>query len=416
MFRSKQFIIGIVVSLIFLVWSLWNVQLDKVGEALAKANYYALLPALALYFAGVWVRALRWRILLRPVVPKITLVKTFEVVVIGYMANNVLPARIGELVRAYILSRRESVRKTSTLATIFVERIFDGLTMIGFAAAAILFVLAFDSAALSIGSDHKLGTFLRENNVAIITVAVGFLVALLVFVLVASSHSRMEALVSFGLRFLPGRLRERAARLATSFVVGLGSLRSASSMLSVFVLSIVAWLFEAGMYYVIGTYGFNLSADGVQLPFYAYMLATAFINLGTLVPQAPGYLGVFEAAAMGVLHGAFGVLKGSAFSYVIVLHATLLLPVTVLGFVFLSRESMSWRDLTDLEKTRAKASEQAHELEGPFTDIELMQEGKISSGDAEDDLEQAGEQGGEKGGQSPDSDQKWKLNEGRSEG
>jgi hypothetical protein len=392
LFKSRQFIIGIVISIIFLVWALWNERLDHAWDAITHANYWAILPALLLYFAGVWVRALRWRILLRPIVPNMMLRKTFEVVVIGYMANNVLPARMGELVRSYVLSVREGVRKTSTLATIFVERIFDGITMIGFAAVVIVYILLVDPAVLSTGSGHRFGTFLTEYNGPILLTALLFLVALLIFIAVASSRSLVERLVAFGLKFLPGRLHERGERLAGSFIDGLGSLRSPSLMGSVFGLSVIAWLFEASMYYVIGNWGFSLlTEDGMQLPFYAYMMATAFANLGTLIPQAPGYVGVFEWAIKIVLVGAFGALGGPTTSYVVVLHAALLVPVIVLGFIYMSRESLSWRDLTQLEKTRARASEQAHELEGPLTDIELMQEGKIGAGEDEAELERAGE-------------------------
>jgi hypothetical protein len=123
------------------------------------------------------------------------------------------------------------------------------------------------------------------------------------------------------------------------------------------------------------------------------MLATAFANLSTLLPQAPGYIGVFHAIALVVLAGAFGVNNNEAASYVLVLHAALVLPITLLGFLYLWRESLSWRELTGLEETRAEAAVQAHELEGPLTDIELVQEGKIGDSPAEADtvLEQAGE-------------------------
>lgn len=401
MFRSRQFIIGLVVSLLFLAWALSNEPLDKVWGAVLQANYWSLIPALALYFIGVWFRALRWRILLKPLVPKISLNKTFEVVTIGYMANNILPARIGELVRAYVLSRKEGVRKTATLATILVERIFDGLIMVGFAAAVILFVILFDRDMLSSGPGHNLGNLIRQLDVLITVTAVVFLAALVAFISVASSRTRMQRVVNFGLRFLPGRLHDRAEHLAVSFIDGLASLRSPSSLAAVFGLSILAWLFEAGMYYVLGTWGFALtSGDGIGrlLPFYAYMLATAFVNLSTLIPQGPGYVGVFDAIAKVVLVGAFGVEQTAATSYVLVLHyPALLLPITILGFVYLGRESLSWKELTGLEKTRAKASEQAHEMEGPLTDIELVQEGKMTTWEAETELEQAGEE--------PDGDQ-----------
>jgi hypothetical protein len=149
-------------------------------------------------------------------------------------------------------------------------------------------------------------------------------------------------------------------------------------MLAVFLLSITAWLLEAGMYYVIGSWGFNLvGSDGDPVPFYAYVLTTGIVNLSTLIPQAAGYWGVFEAVSKIVLVGAIGVDSGLTTSYVILLHAALYFPVTLLGVFFLARESLSWRELTDLEKQRAEASEAAHELEGPVTDVELASEGKL---------------------------------------
>lgn len=406
MFRSKQFIIGIVISLVFLGWALYNERLDQVWAYLVKAQYWALLPALALYFAGVWVRAIRWRTLLKPIVPNIGLNETFKVVVIGYMANDVLPARIGELVRAYVLSRRTGVRKTSTLATIFVERVFDGLTMLGFAAGVLLFALIWEPGAFMTGADHRLGSIFTDLGVPIAIGGGIFLGLLVAFVVIASSRSRAERAIGLALRLLPGKLRDRGKRLAASFVDGLGSLRSRSSMAIVLVLSVVAWLFETSMYYALGTWGFDLrGGNGQPLPFYAYMLATAFANLSTLVPQAPGFIGVFDWIAKAVFVGAFGVVSDLALPYVLVLHATLLVPVTLLGFVYLWRESLSWKDLTGLEKTRAAASQEARELEGPFTDIELVQDGKLTQGDAETQLEQAGEEEPPSDGKGTDTDE-----------
>ena len=394
MFKSRQFIIGIIISVIFFILAILGVRLDEAWAAALRANYLALIPALALYFLGVWVRAVRWRILLRPILPRTSLLKTFEVVVIGYMANDIFPARIGELVRAYVLSLREKVRKSATLATILVERIFDGITMVGFAAGAVLFIVLADPRALMTGEDHKLGSFLTDLQLPIIITGALFLGALVVFLAIASSRSRTERMIAFFLRFLPGRFRERVERIAHSFIDGLGSLRSASSLGAVLLLSIVAWSFETGMYYTIGNWGFDLRGiDGQPLPLYVYVMVTGFVNLGTLIPQAPGFLGVFEFIAQAVLHGAFGVNRDQSISYVLVLHVALLLPVTLLGFYYMARQSISYRQLVQLEQTRAQASEQAHEMEGPLTDIELVQEGKITAGDtsAEARLEEAGE-------------------------
>ena len=398
MFKSRQFIIGIIISLIFFAFALVDIDLSKVWTAFTQANYLALIPALLIYFVGVWIRAIRWRILLRPILPAkadSSVKSIYHVVVIGYMGNNVLPARIGELVRAFVLSLRTGVRKTATLATILVERIFDGLIMIGFGAAAILIVLIVDSDALMTGEGHRLGNFLTSLSIPLTIGAVVFLGALVAFLVVASSPDIMRKVANFGFRFLPKGLHKRGDRLLDSFISGLAALRSPSNTAAVFGLTILAWLCETGMYFIIGYWGFDLrGTDGLPLPFYVYLLATAAVNLGTLIPQAPGYAGVFEAIAKAVLVGAFGVEQNASLSYVLVLHATLLIPVTLLGFYYMARESISYSQLVNLEETRAQASQQAHELEGPFTDIELVQDGKITQGDttAEDLLEMAGEE------------------------
>ena len=106
------------------------------------------------------------------------------------------------------------------------------------------------------------------------------------------------------------------------------------------------------------------------------MLATSFANLSTLIPQAPGFVGVFDAIAKLVFMSAFGVDPNSAISYVLVLHAALVVPIVLVGLFYMARQSIAYRDLVKLEESRAEASEQAHELEGPLTDIELVQEGK----------------------------------------
>src|SRR5207249_8500195 len=111
----------------------------SIATALKQANYWFLLPALVVYFLGVWLRAARWRYLLQPVQP-IAVKRLFPVVVIGYMANDVLPARLGEVVRAYVLGEQEGVPKSTALATILVERMFDGISMLLFVASVGLFI------------------------------------------------------------------------------------------------------------------------------------------------------------------------------------------------------------------------------------------------------------------------------------
>lgn len=339
MLRDKKFWLGVIVSVFFLFLAFRDEDFGKIGAALTRVQYWALLPALAFYFLGVWIRAVRWGVLLSPVRRGIHPYGLFKVLAIGYMGNDILPARLGDVIRVFVLSRRENVTKSATLATILVERILDGLTMLGFLAASALFI------TLDAGMTSALRIF-----------TLIFLVGMLVFVFLAASPDRIVTLVQVLLgrsplgRVIPETLHEKALHITSSFVTGLAVLRSWRGVSSVIGLSVAAWAAEATMYYIIGVWGF-----GLTLPVYAYTMTTAAANLGTLVPSSPGYLGVFDGIAKGVLAGLFPTLISSslALSYVAVLHATLYFPVTFLGLFYMARESVSWGDLAALEKKEA---------------------------------------------------------------
>ena len=134
--RRWQFWLGIAVSAVFLLWALQGLDLKQVWKDLQHGNYLWLIPSVAVYFLAVLVRTWRWDYLLRPL-KRISIRRLFPVVVIGYMGNNIFPFRIGELLRAYVLKRNEEVSISSSLATIVVERIFDGLTMLLFVFVAL---------------------------------------------------------------------------------------------------------------------------------------------------------------------------------------------------------------------------------------------------------------------------------------
>jgi uncharacterized protein (TIRG00374 family) len=123
--------IGIAISAVFLYLALRNLHLADVWAVARQAHYGWIIPGVAVYFIGVWARTWRWDYLLRPM-KRVPLRRLFPVVVIGYMGNNVYPARAGELIRAYVLRRREDISVSASLATIIIERVFDGLVMLMF--------------------------------------------------------------------------------------------------------------------------------------------------------------------------------------------------------------------------------------------------------------------------------------------
>jgi uncharacterized protein (TIRG00374 family) len=325
--KKWQFWVGVLISILFVWLSLRGLRLERFWGAVKKANYIWLVPGVAVYFVGVWVRAWRWHYLLGPI-KKIPTETMFPITTIGYMGNNVYPARAGEVLRAVILRRREGVPISASLATIIVERIFDGVVMLAF-----VFVNLPELAKLT-GSSGFVGNI---QQVAVIGTG-AFLGALAVF-LIAAMFPQMAAKIGFWFiyRLLPKRMHDRVTSLATKFLDGLASLRSPVNVLKVFFTSVLIWLLETGKYWFV-MHAFNFSVS-----FFALMLMNGIVNLATTIPSAPGYIGTFDAPGIAVLT-AYGVDQATAAGYTLVLHVALWLPITLLGAFYLAREGITWSD------------------------------------------------------------------------
>ena len=323
--RSWRAWTGILISLVFLIFAFRGQNFGQIRDALRQVNYLYLLPALALYFAGVWVRAVRWSVLLRPLAA-VPARQAFPIVVVGYMANNVLPLRTGELVRSYVLGRRFGVRKTSALATIAVERLFDGLTMLGFMLTA--------ATVVSLTSE------LRHVALVAFVLFAAVLIGLFVLTLGGTLRDRLLQLV---LGPLPTTIADRVERLAESFLSGLGVLTRKTDLALVAGTSLLAWLLEASMYWTIAR-GFGEELRD-SMGFAAALLTTGVANLATLIPSSPGYVGPFENGVLWVVNGALGVSRSVALSFALVVHAALLFPITLLGLLEWWRQHLSLHDL-----------------------------------------------------------------------
>jgi glycosyltransferase 2 family protein len=337
--KHWQFWLGVLISIVFMYIALRGLHLEDLGEALRGANYWWLLPGVAVYFIGVWARAWRWHYLLRPV-KAISTRSMFPVVAIGYMGNNIYPVRAGEVLRALVLKRREGVALSASLATIIVERVFDGVVMLAF-----VFLNLPELARLTADS----GIIGNIQTVALLGTA-AFMGALLVFLLAAMfperSHGVVRAVV---LRFIPQRFQEKLLGLTERFLGGLESLRSPREALMVFVTSIVIWLLETGKYWFV-----MHAFPGINVSFFALMLMNGIVNLATTIPSAPGYVGTFDAPGIAVLV-AYGVERALAAGYTLVLHIALWLPITALGAYYLAQEGIRWREgMKRVEKVEMK--------------------------------------------------------------
>ncbi|MBX3070398.1 MAG: flippase-like domain-containing protein [Thermomicrobiales bacterium] len=320
-----RILIGLLISAGFLYFSLRGQDFNAVRDAFRQVTLWYLVPAVVLYFLGLCVRAVRWRLLLVPVAD-VPVRSLLSINAVGLMANNVLPLRTGEVVRAYALSKRAPVTKSAALGTIAVERIFDGITMLLFISVSMVFV--------SLTSDLR--------HVAVLA-AVLFSIALALVMLLAHGGSVRDRFLQVALGFLPGSVSERAGRMADSFIAGLGVFTNWRSLLLVGGTSILAWSFEASVYWVTARAFGGEIADVMGVA--ETVLTTGIANLATLVPSSPGYVGPFEAAVILVLNGALGLTREMALSYGILVHALLYFPVTIWGAIEWSRLHLSLRQV-----------------------------------------------------------------------
>ena len=333
--KRWQFWIGIIISIVFLWLALKGLSIAELLAVLPGIKWWWLLPGIAVYFIAVWARAWRWRYLLRPL-KSLSTKELFPIVCIGYAGNNIFPARAGELLRSVVLKRNEQIPISASLATIIVERVFDGVVMLSFIFINLPELAKLTSSSGVVGSIQALA----------IAGTSAFIGALVVFLLAAMYPKKAEVAAELLVnRVVPMRFREKILGFSNSFLGGLEALRSPKDVLMIFITSFVIWLLETGKYW------FVMHAFPFEVSFFALMLMNGIVNLATTIPSAPGYIGTFDAPGIAILQ-AFGIEKAIAVAYTLVLHAALWFPITALGLFYLAREGISWGQ--DLDQLRAE--------------------------------------------------------------
>lgn len=325
--KHWKFWLGVAVSLIFLFFALKGLEINDIWEPLKTVKYWWLLPGTAIYFAAVWIRAWRWHYLLRPLKPVPT--KTmFPIVAIGYMGNNIYPARAGEVLRAVVLKKREEVPVSASLATVIVERVFDGVVMLAFVFLNLPKLANLTTSSGFVGNIQNLALW----------GAGAFLGALVVFLVTAMFPERAEKIIIWLVEHIvPQKYRDNLLNITKRFLGGLEALRSPQEVLMIFLTSVVIWLLELGEYW------FVMQAFPFEVSFFTLMLMNGIVNLVTTFPSAPGYVGTFDGPGIAVLT-AYGVAKGLAAGYTLVLHVALWLPITALGAFYMAKEGIRWSE------------------------------------------------------------------------
>jgi glycosyltransferase 2 family protein len=317
--RLLPAVIGIAISVGLLLWALRGVSPAEVFGHLRTARPLPLVIAVILGTLTFPVRWIRWRVLLHDVgEPAGVSGPLWHAVAVGFMANNLLPLRAGELVRSYAAARLAGIRFSTVLSSIAVERIFDGLTVVGLLTLALLspdLPASLTIGGISVAHAAQLGALI--SGVAFI-IATGILTAPLT----------VERLSRW---LLPSpRLADRLVGLIEGVRQGLLVLRTPGRLFLVVLWSLILWLMNALALHV------GFAAFDIRVSYLGALLMQGLLVLGISIPSTPGFFGPFEAVIVAVL-ALYGIPNDVAFSYAIAYHIASLIPITLLGWWSLTR-------------------------------------------------------------------------------
>jgi uncharacterized protein (TIRG00374 family) len=313
---KKNIIIGIAVSCICFYFALRGINLAEVAASFRTAQYGYLILVLLAVLGSLYLRSYRWGVMIDGLVcyDQWTL---FKFSAIGFMAIGVLPARLGEFARSYLVKKQSGVRMSATMATVVLERVLDLLTLMIF-----LFIVLVKI---------PLPPEVFSAGITMLTISLAVLSVLIVLGVKREFSSQTIGKL---LQFLPERLEKRAAHLAGSFIDGLQLLPDVRKTLRVVLLSFLTWLMLGLSNY------FMFYAFGMHLSIINAFAILAIIALGVMIPAAPGFIGTYHYACMLGL-ASFGIDKAPALSYAVALHFMQMAPVIILGLVFLPFQKMT---------------------------------------------------------------------------
>ncbi len=316
--KNIQLAVGLLIGGIFMYMTLRQVDFHNVAHYISQANWGWAVAGAFVYCSAFLLRAVRWQHLLEPIKP-IEFKKSFAYLILGYFMNNVLPLRMGEFLRAFFTGTKLGISRTGVFATIVVERIFDGVAYICLFLLTVL-ILPFPQWARG----------------SLIGGSILFFGVLTILILL--SHHQEKVMKLYAYIPVPAKIKPRLEKILNNFITGLSILTDWKMLLLVIVVSIAVWAIEGTVFYMF-SHAFHLT-----LSIFQCFLVMIVIGLGCMLPPAPGFVGTVEF--LGVTSLSFmGINKNQAFGYILVLHFTQLLAISVLGVRTLIVEKISFGSL-----------------------------------------------------------------------
>jgi len=334
--RARHFWIGTGVSVFFLALLFRSMDFAKLLAALRAMDARFLVPAVASTLFSYYVRAYRWKLLLAEE-KNTSMGNLFAAVSIGYMANNLLPARIGELVRVYVLGEREGIDKGTVFASLVLDRLFDGCAVLCILMAT-LFTLRLPGESEGVRTALVTGGYVTA---AAYLAIVGFLV------LLKKRTSAMIRLAGRLLKPFPPAFGAKVIPLLGSFIGGVRLSSRPGNLMGLVVSSAVTWALA------VWPIDLLLRSFGIALPVTASLFVMVLLVVAVMIPASPGYIGTYHYACYQALT-VFGVTGEKALGVALVIHAVNFFPITFLGLYYLARGRMT---LSGLQKPTARNEE-----------------------------------------------------------
>lgn len=323
--RWLQLLIGIAISALMIWWAFRETPFRDVWQLILAMRPLPMLGAVVIATLPFLLRIPRWQLLLRrDDESQISAAPMWHSIAIGFAANNTLPFRLGEVLRVGAISRLAPVSFTRALSSLVVERLLDALVLVGLLSLALVLVNLPEAIQVK-GTPIEVWAT-RIGIVGVVALATGVIVALR-----PALAARIVTVVT-----PRGRIRDVASALTARVVDGLAALRDPRRALPVVAWTVVIWLVNAAAFWI------GFAAFGIDVPFAGALVVQGLLVMGIALPQAPGFVGGFEAAIVGAL-SLFGVERDVALAYAIAYHVTTFVPITLFGAHSLVTTGLSFR-------------------------------------------------------------------------
>ena len=317
---NKKVVLGILISVVLVYLSVRGINFRDILSDLKNIQLSYIALFLILVILMQWLRSYRWGVILQPL-EKIDQLSLFSVTSVGFLAIAAIPARLGELARPYLIAKRSSIKMSSALGTIIVERVLDSFSVLTIS-VIVLFL-------------NDLPSWMIKSSVLL------FLLTLLVFCCIVGLIWRRQAalrIINRILSRLPGKFANKIDELIHRFIDGFQIIVNIKLLLYLFLLSAAIWLLDVLAIYVL------LEAFGFTLPVMASFIVMIILIVGIAVPTAPGYIGSWHFSCILAL-GFFGIAKPAALSFAVVYHFLSMIIVVILGVIFLPFNKFSVSDM-----------------------------------------------------------------------